>query len=90
MLNVLQAPMMQRTFRAQTRELLEEKANQHPTEGISGADQTQLKQSQRYDGKGSTELWKDFSANWWNHRGVVEEHKTKTDILEAVSYYFTT
>lgn len=58
-------------------------------EGTSVADQRQLKQSQRYDGRSSTELWKDLSASGLNHIDVVEEHKTKTDILEVISYYFT-
>lgn len=82
MLNVLQVPKMQRTFRAQTRELLEEKANKHSIQGSSVTDRRQLKQSQRSDGKGSTELWKNLRANWQNHTDVVEEHKNKTDILE--------
>lgn len=56
-------------------------------EGTSVADQMQLKQSQRYEGKGSTELWKDLSANWWNYIHVVEEHKNKTDIPEAIIYF---
>lgn len=85
MLNVLQVPKIQRIFRAQTRELYEEKASKHPIQGSSVADQMQLKQSQRSEGKGSTELWKDLRANWQNHIDVVEEHKNKTDILKATS-----
>lgn len=85
MLNVLQVPKIQRTFRAQTRQLHEEKASKHLIQGSSVADQMQLKQSQRSEGKGSTELWKDLRANWQNHIDVAEEHKNKADILEATS-----
>lgn len=58
-------------------------------EGTSVADQRQLKQSQIYDGRRSSELWKDSSASGLNSTDVVEEHKNKTDILEVLSYYFT-
>lgn len=55
-------------------------------EGTSVADQMQI---QIYDGRRSTELWKDLNSSWLNHIDVVEEHKNKTDILEVISYYFT-
>lgn len=68
--------------------MLEEKVNKH-TSRFTGRPNSaiywQLNEIQRSDGKGSTELCKDLTANGRNCTDAVEEHKDKISILEATS-----